>query len=432
MWDRLGLSPTGTVSRSRRAVAFSAAALLSACTQLDLPTAASPEPPASRPLKLCDRPPPPSEEPGSEPAELPAAIQEVAEEVEGVRGLKYRTAVVPEPLTRDEIDLRLRESIDRSFPQEIMERRQRAWIAMGALPAATDLHQAVLDYAGSQFIGFYDTVTGEIVFIGSEDPSPLEELTLAHELTHALDDQHFGLERADALEARCEEEELSAYLALAEGSARTFEQRWAVANLGPAELLDAANEAAGSFTVPPASVPPFLADLLVFPYPNGQAFVSALLARGGVAQVNDAFRDPPVSTEQILHPDRYPGDEPRDLAVPDLSSKLGEGWTLIDEMDVGEGWLRLLFDLRLPSNQAVAGASGWDGGRYRAWANGSRTAVLLNTVWDGEGETEEFAETMETFSEGGAVSVLRAGDVVRVLFATDESALRALETAALL
>lgn len=115
--------------------------------------------------------------------------------------------------------------------------------------------------------------------------------------------------------------------------------------------------------------------------------------------------------------------------MPDLSSKLGEGWTLVDEMDVGEGWLRLLFDLRLSSNEAEAAASGWDGGTYRAWANGSRTAVLLDTVWDGEEEAEEFAEMMEAFSENGTVSVVRTDDAVRVLFGIDEPTLRTLETA---
>src|SRR5204862_371702 len=104
----------------------------------------------------------------------------------------------------------------------------------------------------------------------------------------------------------------------------------------------------------------------------------------------DAFRNPPVSTEQIMHPTRYPGDVPRAVAVPELKEKLGGPWTDLDIEGVGEAFLRTLLGLRLPADQSAAAAAGWDGGQYRAWSLGDRTAVLMRTEWDSVDQAKEF------------------------------------------
>src|SRR5439155_7930134 len=133
---------------------------------------------------------------------------------------------------------------------------------------------------------------------------------------------------------------------------------------------------------PPASIPPFVLQQEEFPYTDGAAFVRALLAKGGQTAVDAAFRSPLVSTEQILHPGRYPGDVPVPVRVPDLSSRLGKGWHLIDQLQPGEEWLRLMLALHLPKSQADAAASGWGGAEYRGWGKGTETTVLMDTVWD--------------------------------------------------
>lgn len=378
---------------------------------------------------MCDRPAVPPERPATSPSSLPSSIRQVADQVENVRGLEYLEPVAPEPLSQRELATRLAEGLNRSFPRELMERRGQAWGVIGAVPPGTDLRQAVFDFAGSQIIGFYDPTTHEIVFVGSESPSPYERLTLAHELTHALDDQHFDLRRLDRWEAACRDEQVEAFVALAEGSAQAMEERWALANLSQEEIGEAIAEGS-SFPGPPDSVPPFVSAELTFPYPSGYAFVSRLLGEGGSAAVDAAFRDPPVSTEQILHPERYPDDLPEPVTLPELSPSLGAGWEPIDDQEVGEGWLLTLLQLRLEGDDAAAAAAGWDGGRYRAWSDGSRTALFMETIWDGDQDAAEFAAAIDEFTGNGPATVLRSRAVVRVLFASDPSTLEALTEAA--
>jgi hypothetical protein len=162
---------------------------------------------------------------------------------------------------------------------------------------------------------------------------------------------------------------------------------------------------------------------------SGQAFVRDLLASGGQPALDAAFRDPPRSTEQILHPEKYGVDEPQLVLVPDVEEELGVAWDDLDVQDVGEAWLLRLLDLELPSSDASDAASGWDGGQYRAWTTGTATAVALDTLWDSDDEAVQFAETVETWAQDRSVTVVTEGQAVRVLFASDEESLEALEAA---
>ena len=112
------------------------------------------------------------------------------------------------------------------------------------------------------------------------------------------------------------------------------------------------------------------------------------------ALVDRALITFPVSTEQILHPERWPHDTPQPVDVPDLGPALGAGWRDLDVMTVGEAWLRLMLELRLDAGEAEPAAAGWDGGLYRAWTDGSRTAVVLRTVWDTPEDAQQFADAM--------------------------------------
>jgi hypothetical protein len=266
------------------------------------------------------------------------------------------------------------------------------------------------------------------VYVSADPPSPLHRLTLAHELTHALDDQHFDLGLVDELVRTCQDERLEALVALAEGDAVEMSLRWAQTNLSPNDLVDLGVEVAAD-PGPPASVPPFIREGFLSPYLSGQAFVRALLAGGGQPALDAAFRDPPRSTEQILHPEKYGLDEPQVVRVPDVEEELGDAWDDLDVQDVGEAWLLRLLDLELPTSDATDAAAGWDGGQYRAWGSGSAAVVVMDTLWDSEDDAAEFADAVETYAQDRPITVGTDGQVVRVLFGWDEESLRALEAA---
>lgn len=166
---------------------------------------------------------------------------------------------------------------------------------------------------------------------------------------------------------------------------------------------------------------------------DGMAFVTWLESRGGVEAIDAAFESPPVSTEQIMHPERYPNDLPVPVDVPDLGSELGRGWGDLDVQGVGESWLNLALGLRLDDAEADGAAAGWDGGIYRAWSLGDDVAVVLATAWDSEADAGEFAAAMTSWIEesGQPATVLPVeGSTVRVLFGSDADTLSLLEAAA--
>jgi len=356
-------------------------------------------------------------------------VAKVASQVEEERGLRFKRPVTPEPVSHERLVDLLQSGLDQEYPAPLESRRGRAWASIGAIPPGTDLRGSILAYSNNQIVGFYDTLSHRLVFQGSSSPTPFQQYTLAHELTHALQDQAFGLGRLDQLINTCRDERFLAFLSLVEGDAVESQGRWAQTNLSAAQLDDLDREVS-SFPPPPSTTPPFVQRLLVFPYTSGRTFVRALLERGGLGAVNAAFRDPPDSTEQILHPDRYPGDQPRSVNVPNIREKLGGPWKDLDVEDVGEAWLEGLLDLRLPGARAEQAGFGWDGGQYRAWALGDRTAVLMQTVWDTSNDAKQFAEAMETFGRGGFVAVERRGAEVDVLFGSDQVALEDLRRAA--
>ncbi|HEU4355868.1 MAG TPA: hypothetical protein VFT27_09805, partial [Actinomycetota bacterium] len=196
--------------------------------------------------QLCDYGPPPGSEPVPPEGPTPAAIAEVERAVEELRGLDFTERVVAESVTQAELVDGLEKSFDYSYPKELLERRSRAWQAIGVIPPGTSIRAELERFASGQVIGYYDTLTGELVFIGTDDPSAYERVTLAHELTHAIDDQNFGLERLDALMTSCRDEAASAAVALVEGNATFFMTAYALRYLTPEEQLSLGEQAGGA------------------------------------------------------------------------------------------------------------------------------------------------------------------------------------------
>ncbi|HEY3210704.1 MAG TPA: hypothetical protein VGL18_13110 [Actinomycetota bacterium] len=376
---------------------------------------------------LC-KPPPPEKPSSKKGGGLPRAIAKIADQVQEVRGLSFKRPVSPEPVSRQQMARMLTDSYEENYPKDQAAAEGRALVTMGALPAGTDLYKAVLAFGTSQILGFYDTQTHRLVFQSNKAFSPLARFTLSHELTHALQDQNFGLGRLDRLNRTCRDDRAEAFLSLIEGDAVVSQIRWARANLSNDEIQQIQSEAA-RIPPPPASVPRFVQEVFGFPYDAGQVFVQDILARGGLDALDAALRHPPISTEQVLHPAKYPKDTPRDVHAPDISARLGKGWKAIDFSDVGEGFLREMFQLELPAPEARQAAAGWDGGQYRAFGKGARTAVLLTTVWDTGRDAREFSDTMQRWVRHRRAKAVRMGASVNVLFASDAATLRLLETA---
>jgi hypothetical protein len=215
---------------------------------------------------------------------------------------------------------------------------------------------------------------------------------LSHELTHAVTDKHFDLTRTEKLEAPGLDDQLTAYIALVEGDATLSMQQYLATQMSQQERLAVASEGLAQDTPRLNGAPPVVRESLSFPYESGLAFVQALYQHGGWAAVDRAYTDPPISTEQILHPQRYitARDAPTAVAVPDLSPRLGAGWRAAATAGWGEFDTQLLLEGELPVSAARGAATGWDGGRLRTFERGRDTALVLRLAFDSAGEATEF------------------------------------------
>jgi hypothetical protein len=150
--------------------------------------------------------------------------------------------------------------------------------------------------------------------------------------------------------------------------------------------------------------------------------------------VNDALRTLPPTTEQIIHPERFPDDEPVKVDVPDLGPALGPEWEDLDVMQVGELWLRTMLGLHLGERSEVYdAAAGWGGAQYRAWTDGAETAVLLQTEWDTPEDAKQFLDAARLWIAGSDLAEaapIAGNDLgVAMVFATDDATLATLVSA---
>jgi hypothetical protein len=384
--------------------------------------------------RLCKQPPLPAPSKGPAEGPTPPAIAAVENAVEKIRQLRFVHPVIPHSVTHAKLAEGLHRSFERSFPSALYRRRSLAWQTIGVIPPETSIKQALSRFFSTQVIGYYDPTSGRLVFIGAEHPTPFQRVTLAHELTHALDDQHFDLTRLNRLGADCKDEQSSAATAVVEGNATYVMLQYAKDDLSPEDQVRFALET-GSSGTSTAGIPPFVVSEEEWPYTAGLAFISSLVANGGETAVDHALEHFPVSTEQIIHPSKYPGDVPVPVDVRDLGPKLGPGWTDLDVQDVGEEWLLHLLQLRLDASVSSTAAAGWGGGIYRAWTDGTgHVAVVMSTVWDTSNDASQFADAMKAWIAVGdgqtaEVEPVRGSKVI-VLFASDAPTLDSLRAAA--
>jgi hypothetical protein len=310
----------------------------------------------------------------------PTTVAAIAHEVERLRGLQFRVVRKPEYVGQAEMKRRIRKELERASSREIGV-AERALVALAAIPKGMDLETVARNQLAADVAGYYDDRTRELVVLSDSDRklNAVERVTLAHELDHALTDQRLGLPgNPDGAPPGGEDAE-TAGTALAEGDATLLMVAYAQANFSPSDALDALSSAAGGS----GHLPHYLEASEVFPYIDGEKFVCRLYRRGGWRAVDAAYRRPPVSTAQILFPQRYLRSE-RPVAPPPARSP-GRSWKRFDRAAVGAADLLWLFEapgdkparaLSQPSQRAAA----WAGGMAVIWTRGPRTDLELTLV----------------------------------------------------
>ena len=365
---------------------------------------------------------------GQAAAAVPRQVRAVEAAVAELRGLRFRRRVPVTIESPAKLAKRLGATVRAETDERDLARVGRALVLLGELPGGTDLPRLLSRVQAESVLGFYvpgKPPKGRLYVRSSRGLDPYAKVVLAHELTHAVTDQHYDLTLSDRLQKAGKDDEQAAYSALVEGDATLLMQRYLVERLPPADQAEAARIAAAQRTPRRDTAPAALRESLLFPYQEGLAFVRTLYQRGGWAAVDRAYPDPPDSTEQILHPERYLDrrDRPQRVALPDLAGRLGAGWRAATQVGFGELDARLLLEGELPVTTAEQAAAGWDGGRLRTFERGGRTAMVLRTVWDSAFEAGQWCQAMSRWGDARFGPGAGSGGLTRWAGATQQAAL---------
>lgn len=336
-------------------------------------------------------------------------MMDIEQQVIAVRGLSPNGEFHRALFSPDQLRERVINDFVKDYTPEDAQQDTLILAAFGLVEPDFDFYTFYVDLFSEQVAGFYDNETKEMVVVQGEAFTGPERLTYAHEYTHALQDQTYdiknGLGYGDEA-CKDDSERCAAIQALLEGDASLSELQWFTEH-GTSQDQQDILEFYENFESPIFdSAPPFMQEDFVFPYNRGYEFVNFLFEEGGFPAVDAAYLDPPVSTEQILHPDLYPNETPISVTLPDLLPVLGEGWTQIDDNVMGEWYTYLILArsvnpaAQLDPEEAAAAAAGWGGDAYTVYLSpaGDTVALVLSTVWDTPADASEFAETFEAYA----------------------------------
>jgi hypothetical protein len=305
---------------------------------------------------------PPSPPPGS----IDAFVPEAQRFVEVHRGLKFKSPVKVQHLSDQAFTDRIIQLQRRDHAD--LDKQAKVLRAVGLLKPGVDAEKAEEALLGSGVVGYYDSKTKELVVRGDSATQSVKHVVV-HELTHAVQDQWFSLDSTGTGNNDAD----IAYTSLIEGDAVSIENEY-LASLSSSDRQQLRSQESSAGGVPP-DVPRVLIEELAFPYQVGPPFRQALLLARGQKGLDDAFKNRPATSSQVIHPDRFlGGDAPAavDQPTPDGAE--------FDHGVIGEFGFRLLFENLLPTgaitlSQLQAATTGWTGDRYTAWADGDRYCV---------------------------------------------------------
>jgi hypothetical protein len=325
--------------------------------------------------------PPAAAQPKVNSTEFSAAADEVLQQVSEITGLKQLTPVKKTLRSRDEIRAYvLREMDEEKNPAERYAEARSAE-AFGLIPKGFALDDFMVDLLTEQIAGLYDPKAREF-YIADWIPIDDQRMVMAHELTHALQDQHFQIE-AWVKAARPNDDAELARESVLEGSAMAAMIDYLLKGTGHSvEDLPAIDPSlfTGDMSKSPKlqEAPQFLKDAMIFPYFGGLKFSTAILKPSGWNGLSAVFAKPPVSTQQIMHPDIYKsGRIPTAVTIPSFQKLVGADWAKIDENVMGEfGWMEILKQF-LGEKTAKPLAAAWDGDRYALYEQKQTKRLIL-------------------------------------------------------
>jgi hypothetical protein len=313
---------------------------------------------------------------------------ELQKEVAEAGGVPFRSDVPLDFLSKSALAAYLQDVLDTEYPAAKADADERTLVALDLLPPQSGLRRLRARLLEDNVAGFYDERPGrKRLYAVSDDRTltPANQIVLAHELRHALQDQYADVHGAVPASVGDFDDRRMAYLSLLEGDATLVMERFLLRRLpGASEALGDLGDL-GGFALPPnvmPGVPAVLQDQLLLPYVAGRDFARAVWSRGGWNALREAWSRPPASTEQVLHPEKYFAGEGPQPPEPAYAPPRGR---LLNEGVLGEMLTRTLL-----GEGSEAAAAGWGGDLLRVYDVSGRTLLVWTSGWDTPADAGEF------------------------------------------
>jgi hypothetical protein len=325
----------------------------------------------------------------------PAVLRQIETEVSSLRGLQPKAEVPVQFLDQAALQRYYRNRFNQDYLPSERESDQKLLATLGIVGPNQDVAQILIGVLQEQILGIYNQDDKVMYLLANNQFGPDEQDTFAQEYDHALQDQYYDLSTLVPKHPDNDDQSLAAQ-ALTEGDATLLSRLWAQQNLSPDQLSQLGQSNPGASL---AAAPLFLREQLLFPYSEGFSFIRQIYQTSGYAGVEDVYRNPPQSTAQILHINKYRNHiAPTEVDLPDLSQgPLGDGWREINSNIFGELDLRLILSQLIDSAHGVRGADGWAGDRWELLEKDGRQALVIKSVWDTEDDATDF---FAAFSQG--------------------------------
>lgn len=325
-------------------------------------------------------------------AQLFAKIDSILAELSEITGMEVKHSVPSATITRPELKKFLDDRIRETVKPEEIRAEELTLKKFGLVPQDFDLRKTTIDLLTEQAAAFYDMKKKKLFILDEAGSAEMQETVLVHELAHALADQHFDLEKFIKGGGKNDDSAL-ARMGVMEGQASWLMAEWMARRMGtslaksPAiarRMAALTKEATGQFPVFEGA-PLYMQITLTFPYTEGMMFQHAVFERMGKESFKEVFRNPPVSTQQIIHPELY--FERRMPTTPELP-RLPEtrGLKKLSEGAVGQLDHAVLIEQYVGKEEAGRIAPKWRGGQFRLYDRKGNGPTLLTYASDWESE----------------------------------------------
>ena len=391
------------------------------------------------------------------PPEDQKHLEELMRAAEEYRGLKAKKPVAAGTLDTRGLKERMTESSGKGYSLKELRALEASLKGFGLIPESMDLGRYLPELMSSQVAGYYDPNRKYLALINpgegetardgkskakavaeEEEPEKRIErnMVYVHELTHALQDQHFDLGRLEDREPMSDFGQ--AGTALVEGDATltmlNYNFRMGLESLpglgeilaermqDPQKMIEETPDLPGAKEM--MAAPAWIRDTLLFSYLQGAAFCMDVKGQGGQKLLDYAFlTDPPRSTEQILHPEKWYGrrDDPVKVHLPDLGAELA-GYRKVAEGTLGELGMRIFLreSLQGDGEWATQAAGGWGGDRFAVYEKGGAPRVVVwVSEWDNGIESGQFRNALDSLG-GWQVSSLAPVRIAAVKGLSDD------------